>query len=474
MKKLLVALGIAALIAAIPILVLAQTVSPDPQNSHILIQNLSANDASVVVTVYDASTGNEVKEDSFTIDGNGATTVHSTSGVNVAGHRYLNLPDDFRGSMVVSSNQPVVAVNVNAGGSPFTSHSAYESIDSNYASTDVFMPSVHWRGAQWAMVGIQNTGSVAATAVYTYFLQDGTVIKSGSVNIEPGRSNIRDVATDVNIGTRPEGVGAMLVTADQPLGVAVMETLYERTEAYIGFPSSYGDTKIYLPSVHHNPLGQYSHILVQNMDPALDASLVITYYEQDGTVANTFNSTIPANGSLTYHTTSDPSSDGKVYEPTNLGWVGSAVISSNRPLVAVNVEVLGLGASVQPYAYNGFRSDAGGTTILFPSVHANPGGQWSHILVQNMDSANSNEVRLEYYKQDGSIDKVYTTTLQAAGALTFHTTGDQSTDGKIYAPSASFGNVGAVKIVSVDSRPLVGVNVETLTGLANVYAGFKQ
>jgi len=475
MKKLLVALGIAALIAAVPILVLAQTVSPDPQNSHILIQNLSADDASVVVTVYDASTGNEVKEDSFTIDGNGATTVHSTSGANVTGHRYLNLPDDFRGSMVVSSNQPVVAVNVNAGGSPFTSHSAYESIDGAYADTEVFMPSVHWRNGQWAMVGIQNTGSVAATAVYTYFLQDGTVIDSGTVNVEPGRSNIRDVATDINIGTRPEGVGAMLVTADQPLGVAVLETLLERTEAYIGFPSWYGDTTLYFPSVHHrSDYRQVSHILVQNMDPALSASLVITYYHQDGTVADAFASTIPANGSLTYHTTSELSSDGKSYEPTHLGQVGSAVIVSDRPLVAVNVEVLGIGASIQPYAYNGFRSDAGGTTVLFPSVHANPSGQWSHILVQNMDSANSNEVRLEYYKQDGSIDKVYTTTLQAAGALTFHTTGEQSTDGQVYAPSAGFGNVGAVKIVSLDNRPFVGVNVETLRGLAGVYAGFKQ
>jgi hypothetical protein len=110
---------------------------------------------------------------------------------------------------------------------------------------------------------------------------------------------------------------------------------------------------------------------------------------------------------------------------------------------------------------------------LFPSVHANPGGQWSHILVQNLDPQHTNRVRLEYYKQDGSLDTVYTTTLAAAGALTFHTTGDVSTDGNRYAPSSGFGNVGAVKVISLDGRPLVGVNVETLRGLAAVYAGFK-
>lgn len=475
MKKLMVVLGVVALLSAIPIVVLAQTISPDPQNSHILIQNLSTQQATVVVEVYDSSTGNLQTTDSFTIAGSGATTVHSTAGTNAPGHRYLNLPSGFRGSMVVSSDQPVVAVNVTVGGSPFTSHSAYESIDPTYADTQVFMPSVHWRNAQWAMVGIQNTGSVAATATYTYFLQNGTVVGSGTVVIQPGRSNIRDVATDVNIGVHPEGVGSMLVTADQPIGVAVIETLQQRTEAYIGFPSWYGDTTIYLPSVHHkSDYKQVSHILVQNMDPTLAASLVITYYHQDGTVADVFTSTIPAKGSLTYHTTPELSSDGRSYEPVHLGQVGSAVITSDRPLVAVNVEVLGSGSTAQPYAYNGFRSDAGGTTLLFPSVHANPAGQWSHILVQNLDSSNPNQVRLEYYRQDGSLDKVYTTTLQAAGALTFHTTGEASTDGQVYAPSSSFGNVGAVKVISLSGRPLVGVNVETLRGFAAVYAGFKQ
>jgi hypothetical protein len=473
MKKLIVVLGVVALLGVIPVAVLAQRISPDPQNSHILIQNLSTQQATVVVEVYNANTGNLQATDSFTIAGSGATTVHSTAGTNVPGHRYLNLPDGFQGSMVVSSDQPVVAVNVTVGGSDFTSHSAYESISPDYADTRVFMPSVHWRNAQWAMVGIQNTGSVAATARYTYFLQSGEVISSGTVVIQPGRSNVRDVATDININVHPAGVGSMLVTADQPIGVAVLETLQKYTEAYIGFPSWYGDTTIYLPSVHHRSDYMHaSHILVQNLDP-LTASLVITYYQQSGAVADVFTSTIPPNGSLTFHTTRELSSDGRSYEPIHLTQVGSAVIVSNRPLVAVNVEVLGSGSTAQPYAYNGFRSDAGGTTLLFPSVHANPGGQWSHILVQNLDAQHTNQVRLEYYRQDGGLDTVYTTTLPAAGALTFHTTGEVSTDGNRYAPGPGFGNVGAVKVISLDGRPLVGVNVETLRGLAAVYAGFK-
>lgn len=473
MKKWVFGLSIGVALLLVSALVFAQSISPDPQNSHVLIQNLSSSDANVTVDVYDASTGNLAASDSFTIPGNGAVTVHSTSGTNITGHRYLGLSSGFQGSMVVSADQPVVAVNVNAGGSPPTNHSAYESVSSSYADNQVFLPSVHWRNAQWSLVGIQNTGSVAATAVYTYFLQDGTVVGGGTVTIEPGRSNIRNVASDIDINTHPEGVGAMLVTADQPLGVAVIETLYNRTEAYIGFPSWYGDTTIYLPSVHRNPNGQFSHILVQNMSSSSPANFTITYYNQDGSLANTYDGTIEPNGSLTLHTTSELSNDGKSYEPTNMGNVGSAVITSDQPIVAVNVEVIGT-SDLLPYAYNGFRSDAGGTTLLFPSVHANPGGQWSHILVQNLDNSNTNRIRLEYYRQDGTLDAVYETTLQASGSLTFHATGETSTDGNVYAPSGSFGNVGAAVVTSLDGRPLVGVNVETLWGIPNVYAGFKQ
>lgn len=475
MKKALFVAGIVLALAAIPALVSAQLTVPDAQSSHVLVQNLTSEPASVVVEVYNSDTGALAASDSFTIAGNGATTVHSTSGTNATGHRYLDLATDFQGSMVVSSDREVVAVNVHAGGDPFSNHSAYESIDPSYANTEVFLPSVHWRNGQWAMVGMQNTGSGTASVTYTYFKQDGSFILSDTVSIEPGRSNIRNVADDIDIGTVTEGVGSMLIESDQPIGAAAIETLYKRTEAYVGFPSWYGDTTIYLPSAHHNPGGQFSHTLVQNMG-STTATLHITYYNQDGSMANEFDSEIGPDGSLTYHTNDALSDDGRTYEPVDMGNVGSAVITSTQPVVAVCVETLGKTANtIQPYAYNGFRSDAGATTLLFPSVHENPGGQYSHILVQNLDDSNTNEVQLTYYNQDGVATDVFTTTLGAAGAITFHTTDEASTDGNYYAPTYSeFGNVGSAVVTSLDGRPLVGVNVEVLRGIANVYAGFPQ
>jgi hypothetical protein len=457
---------------AIPLTVFAQRESPAPQSSHILVQNLDADDATVHVDVYD-ETGAVVASDNFTIDGNGATTVHSTSGTNVTGHRYLNLTSGFQGSMVVSSDKEVVAVNVTVGGTPPTSHSAYESISSADAAEEVLVPSIHWKDAQWSWVAIQNTGSVQATAVYTYYKQDGTVLGGSTASLLPGESEILDIYDEIDIGTVPEGVGSMQVTGSEPLGVAVVETIRNRTEAYIGFPSTAGDTYLAFPSIHHNPHGQYSHMLVQNVS-ATAATVYLQYYDQAGNELEDYEATIGADGSLTFHTNAALSDDGNSYEPHSMGNVGSAIITSTQPLVAVNVEVIGLTpTTVRPYAYNGFRSDSGSDSLLFPSVHMNPGGQYSHLLVQNLLAA-STPITLTYYDQSGVVQGQHNYTFPPNGALTFHTTTELSEDGNNYSPAAGFGNVGSAVIEGPPGSELIGVNVETLRGVPNVYSAFSQ
>jgi hypothetical protein len=472
MKRSMLYVLVFVLALVVPLAVIAQRQSPEPQSSHILIQNLSATSSSVQVDVYD-ETGTVVATDSFIIDGNGATTVHSTAGANVAGHRYLDLASGFMGSMVVSADQEVVAVNVTVGGAPPTSHSAYESISPADAAEKVLVPSIHWKDAQWSWVAIQNTGNIQATAVYTYYKQDGTVIGTGSANLLAGESEILDIYDAIDIGTYPEGVGSMQVSGSEPLGVAVVETIRNRTEAYVGFPDTAGDTYLAFPSIHHNPNGQFSHMLVQNVGSAA-ATVYLQYYDQAGNALEDYTATIAENGSLTFHTNSALSDDGNSYEPDSMGNVGSAVITSTQPLVAVNVEVIGLTpTTVRPYAYNGFRSDSGSDSLLFPSVHMNPGGQYSHLLVQNLTDV-STPVTLTYYDQAGVAQGTYNYTFPPNGAITFHTTGEMSEDGNSYAPASGFGNVGSAVIEAAPGAELIGVNVETLRGVPNVYAAFTQ
>jgi hypothetical protein len=468
MRKILVVSGLVLLFGAIPLIVLAQT-TPDPQSSHVHISNLSSEEATVVVNVYDSQTGILEATANFTIAGGAKMAVHATAGTDSAGHRYLDLPSGFSGSMVVSSDKEVVAITNIAGGNPFTSYCSYEGVSSDGASPTVFIPSIHWRDKQWAMVAMQNTGSVNASVTYTYTLQDGTVINSNTVTVQPGRSEIRNVYSDIDIGTWTDGFGSMLVTSNEPVAVATWETLNKYTNAYIGFPESYGDTTVYFSSIHHNLPVHHSHILVQNMDDALAATVTLTYSHPTGAVANVYNATIDAGGALTFHTNGAASSDGISYEPTNLGNVGNAVITSDQPIIAAVREVMG----GKPYAFNGFRSDAGGTTLFYPSVHKNPAGQFSHLLVQNL-SPMSNTIQLEYYKADGTLDSTFTKELGPGGSINFHTNDVASPDGLIYSPTSGYGNVGTAKVISLDSRPIVGLNTEVLRGIPNNYAGFAQ
>ena len=72
------------------------------------------------------------------------------------------------------------------------------------------------------------------------------------------------------------------------------------------------------PSAHHNLGGQFSHTLIQNLSTSSVANLTVTYYNQNGSVANTFNQTLNPSGSYTFHTT-----PGATFEPVSMGNVGS-------------------------------------------------------------------------------------------------------------------------------------------------------
>jgi hypothetical protein len=446
-------------------------VNPPGQSSNVLIQNLTNNQATVSVEVFNTS-GTKIFNDSFTLAGKGARTVHAGAGTNNSGHLYMNLPDGSQSAMVVQSTERVVAANVNFG-SP-TVHNVYEGTDSSQTATDILVPSIHWRDAQWSLFSVQNAGTGPANVEIKYFRQDGSQIGSTiNTTLQPGEPEYRNARNDVSIVSEPAGVGSVRVTSSnsQPLAVAIMETLFTATYSYSGIPVSAQDTKWTFPSVHRNPSGQHSHILVQNTSSSTDANVTLTYFNQSGTVVNTFtNITIPKSGALTFHTTNELSGDGGNYTPTNLGNVGSAAVEATNGvnLVATVVETVG----ANPYSYNGFNSSAGATNVLLPSVHRNPGGQFSHTLACNTSTSQSNNIQLTYFNQDGSTANTFTKNLPASGCLTFHTTNELSGDGVNYTPS-NLGNVGSAEIVSLDSRNIVAVVVETVIGLPGSYAGFK-
>jgi hypothetical protein len=116
-------------------------------------------------------------------------------------------------------------------------------------------------------------------------------------------------------------------------------------------------------------------INVQNLSTS-NASIVITFYNPDGTTAGTTSDTIPGSGRVFYFPLSGVTS----------GFNGSAVVSSDQQVAAV-VNVLG-NNGVAAASYIGFQ--AGGTTLNLPLLMKGNFGYNTWFKVQNTGSAATN------------------------------------------------------------------------------------
>jgi len=431
-------------------------VSPDaitPRTSHTLVQNMETVTANLHIQYYKEN-GQVAKEFDDILPPSGSKTYHANS--------YPELGTSFLGSMVVSSDRQIVAVVVNAGS---TSHDIYEG--ANQGATEEFLPSVHWRSAQYTLAGFQNTDpAMTATVAITYFSQTGTDLFHTTLPVPPNTAIHQDARSYVN---ESSGVGSIKATSlnGQRIALAAIETLGDETYSYRGFMPDQGGTTIFLPSVHRNLAGQFSHTLVQNMTNT-DNNVRITYYKQDGSMANQFDRTIPALGAYTFHT-----GIGFAEDPTALGNVGSAKVESlnGKNMVAVVVETIG---GVNAYSYDGQTPLDAASSLLFPSAHRNLGGQFSHTLIQNLSSTASANLHIIYYRQDGSIANQFDRTLDASGSYTFHTGPGFAED------PTNLGNVGSLRVqctnCSSGGTQIVGVMVETMlaANIPGAYAGFKE
>jgi hypothetical protein len=140
--------------------------------------------------------------------------------------------------------------------------------------------------------------------------------------------------------------------------------------------------------------GFASSIQVQNLG-LTDASIQITYYNQDGTLAtmpagvsNPVNDTVKLGQSNTYY---------PVHAAA--GFNGSVVISSGQPIAAVSNLVVNTAAQGVD-SYVGVQS--GGSPIFYPLVMKGNASQTSMLTVQNTGTADPATVTLKFTPEVGS------------------------------------------------------------------------
>lgn len=142
-----------------------------------------------------------------------------------------------------------------------------------------------------------------------------------------------------------------------------------------------------------NPGSGNSKIYVMNLDPAGSASVTAEFYNQSGTVAYSDTATVPYAGQASWDTQALPGL------PT--GWLGSAVLSSNRAIAAVTHLLWTGGASgdgITAGGYTGFSQ--GANTVYAPSIFKRT-YQSSKITVQNTETSSAS-VQVDFYTRGQS------------------------------------------------------------------------
>ena len=213
------------------------------------------------------------------------------------------------------------------------------------------------------------------------------------------------------------------------------------------------------------PAGTYgTGITCTNLDAALPATLVLTFYEQDkDTVALTYtdpNQVAPGASRLYFTPNSFPT--------LASGFLGSAVVSSDRALACnVNTQVVGngVGTSTNPARVGtsaGLDSSQAASTIYAVQVVKAVGGFNSYEAIQNTDSV-AVDVTVSYVSRTG-VDPAANETV---------TIKPQSTHvfSPIDNPKLPAGFIGAAKFSSTNGK-LVGVVAIYNTGASADTAQF--
>jgi hypothetical protein len=298
---------------------------------------------------------------------------------------------------------------------------------------------------------VQNLGESTATVMIQYYNQDGSQPIADVADTIPASSN----KTYYPIHA-PDGFnGSVVVLADQPV-VAITNTLGNNPQ-YAASSESFsgGALSVKLPLIMRGNAGYYTWFNVQNVGTA-DATVSIEYVPgTEGSADSEGPVVIKPGASHTFNQR----------DRTTLGdkFVGSAVVTSDQPVVATVMQV---GETYKNMlGYNGFTG--GSDTVSLPLVMANNSGFYTGIQVQNIGTL-STEITVSYGANiGGSFEPVdESATLAPNQSITFlQSTGQFATDKY----------VGSATITSNNGEPIVAiVNQVKLTGVAlgSAYNGF--
>jgi hypothetical protein len=409
----------------------------------------------------------------------GAKVAPQNGSVNYLVEQDCSFANEFGGSAVVESNQPmrgIVHIN-NAGVGQ--AGGIYNATTVEQVATTLLFPLVkHNHFGRTTTFHIQNatTGNVNITATFrvkggTYAKTYNNVLPSTMVVITPADAGVP--AGNGQVGSLTvTGTGALAGTALEHQHSAPVAQNLQATKAFT--PADY-DNKVYCPLFRnaHTGLKLTTGAQVQNV-AATAQTVTLTYTPRDGGASITKSETVQPGASATFYAPF-------LGIPANS--VGSVTITGQADIVAV-VNDEGSEAGLQrTTTYACFPASQATNKVVLPLYKEYWYGNTTGIQIQNVAENNTAAaIKITYIATNKSAQVVLTPgfNVAAGGSTTFY-----SIHNKTFPPTMTVvsGNLGAMyntygSVVIESNTPIVAIANESGLGPgaqdSKNYEGFNQ
>jgi len=379
---------------------------------------------------------------------------------NIYTPNVTGLQDGFQGSVVVSSDQPVVAIgsenvtysNGTKGVSQFSGMGASD-IASSFLLPNV---SKAYGGAGWSTrITVQDASGASNPYTIQFYNADGSELAAAKISdtLGPSGSATWDQSTAANLPAN--WLGSAVVTGTGNLAVVVDDMSNDgRLETYNGIPAP-GTTDLFIPTLLRNygTTKWTTSFQVFNPSASDTANVTIDYYTAgSSTIAKTITQALGPRQSLNrYQGTADSDLGG-------INWIGSVHVHSDKPVCAIATQSSGVRPAAS--AYN--AASVGATTAYLPTVLRNfspTGSNWvSSFQIMNVSSSVTATVHIEYFTPGNPTPvKSVDTSILPYNVLNRYQPADDS--------DLPVNWQGSVKVTSTNGAPIVVVGSQS--GLNN-------
>lgn len=381
-------------------------------------QNVGAGSADVVFTFYDENTGTGIDV---------SRTLAAGGGASLAVGTLAEVASGFNGSVVMSSNEPVVATMVQVSSDTDVKNRPLSNGFSSGASEVTLASVLKNQFATTSRFAIQNADTVAVDiTIELYAVGNPTPIEVTHNNLPVGAAQYFDMGTLSAVAATSFNGSAIVravetgtsTPADIVATVLELSTTGGAASSFEGI--SGGATTVYMASALCQAFGSTSFYAVQNVG-ASNADVTVTYSNGNTATANI------APGAKN-------SFNGCAVNAANFN--GAATITSTQPIVAIG-KVSGNGNST---AFNGQAS--GSEKLALPYVRfsvanwANGAQQRAYLAIQNV-GAGPADITVQYVNKNGTVVGTHTFTNVAVGAKV---NTNPNNAGVTPAPMPEFGN----------------------------------